>query len=149
MGAYRGAGAFTGGGGSGGGAASPNRVDTEFLIASAPANATTAGNYVTGNTNYPFFVATRDLILTGLSAYVNSNPAGSTAFVRIQVEGAPANGDTTLQLSVPVGTDRTHFTTGTGIAIPAGSTVRAVINTDASWTATAMVTTVFVEMTEA
>lgn len=116
-----------------------------FLISAAPASSTTAGNFVTGNTNYPNYVPPRNCVLTGITACVNSNPAGSSALIRIQVAGVA---DTTLTLTIPAGATREHFTTGTGASIAAGQAVRAIIVTDGSWTNTAMITTVFLEFTE-
>lgn len=116
-----------------------------FFIATAPASSTTVGNRVTANTNYPHYTPPRNCTLTGISAIVNSNPAGSTALVRIQVEGVT---DSTLTLSIPAGAEREHITTGTGIAVTAQQNVRAVLVTDGSWTNTAMITTVDLEFTE-
>lgn len=150
MGGFSGNGFLPGSQTSGGGGGEEDTDTTKkvvtFLIASAPASSTTSGNRVSGNTNYPFYVAPRGCVLTGISAWVNASPAGSTALVRVSVDGAAA--DSTLTLSITAGAVRVFSTTGTGVAITAGQTVRAQLITDGSWTATAMITTVDLEFNE-
>jgi hypothetical protein len=132
---------------SGGAGSASWRKEPVFFIGSAPANvpAGTAGNRVAGNTNYPSYVAKRAGQLTGIACITSMNPTGSTAIVRVSVNGAT---DTTLSLNVPVGTQRSFQITGLGVSYVAGDVIRAVLVTDASWTQTSMTTTVDLELTE-
>lgn len=130
---------------AGGAASILTRYRVAVLIGSSPANATTWGNIVAGNTNYLYFTPDRAATLVGISALANSNPAGSNPTIRL---GKAQVADSTLVLTVPAGASRSFSTTGTGVTIAANDKISAAVTTDASWTATALIWTVFLHFEE-
>lgn len=112
------------------------------FIAASPANTTSHGYYVAANTNYPYWIPTRNCVLVGISAMANSNPSGSAPLFRLTKTQVP---DTTLTLTGAAGSTRNFWTTGTGVAVSAGDKISACIVTDASWTATTAIWTVSLE----